>query len=72
MNGDELEEIIMVSELIDHDIGSWKIEMVRRNFIAPEADAILNIPLRRDGGVDSYAWSLEKSGIYSLKKRIVL
>jgi hypothetical protein len=55
MNGDELEEINMVSELIDHDIGSWKIEMVKRNFIAPEADAILNIPLRRDGGDDSYA-----------------
>jgi hypothetical protein len=33
MNGDELEEIIMVSELIDHDISSWKIEM--KEFYCP-------------------------------------
>jgi hypothetical protein len=61
-----LKDINIVSELIDQDIGVWKIEMIRRNFIAPAADAILNIPLRRDGGEDSMAWSLEKSGIYSV------
>ena len=41
--------------------------MVRRNFIPPEADAILNIPLRREGGDDFWAWSLEKTGIYTVK-----
>jgi ribonuclease HI len=41
--------------------------LVRRNFIAPEADAILNIPLRRDGGEDFWAWSLERTGIYTVK-----
>jgi hypothetical protein len=32
--------------------------MIRRNFIAPEGDAILNIPLRRDGSEQFWAWSL--------------
>jgi hypothetical protein len=61
------EEINLVSDLIDHDIGAWKINMVRRNFIVPEVDAILNIPLRRNGGVDFWAWSPEKTGVYSVK-----
>jgi hypothetical protein len=62
-----VEEINLVSELIDHDIGCWKIDMVRRNFIPPEADAILNIPLRRGGEDDFWAWSLEKAGNYTVK-----
>jgi hypothetical protein len=69
LHGDEnnVEEINLVSKLIDHDIGCWKIDMVRRNFIPPEADAILNIPLRRGGGDDFWAWSLEKAGNYTIK-----
>ena len=46
------DEITTVADLIDNEIGCWKIYMVRRNFVAPEADAILNIPLRREGGED--------------------
>jgi hypothetical protein len=61
------DEISLVSDLIDNEIGCWKIDKVRRNFIPPEADAILNIPLRRGGGEDFWAWSLEKAGIYSVK-----
>jgi hypothetical protein len=61
------DEIALVSDLIDHDIGSWKVERVRTNFIAPEADVILNIPLRRGGGDDFWAWALEKNVIYSVK-----
>jgi hypothetical protein len=41
--------------------------MIRRNFIAPEGDAILNIPLRRDGSEQFWAWSLEKTGNYTVK-----
>jgi hypothetical protein len=46
------DNINFVLELIDHDTGYWKIEVVRRNFIPPEADAILNIPLCHGGGED--------------------
>jgi hypothetical protein len=52
---------------VDHDIGRWKIDLIREKFIAPEADAILNIPSRCGGGEDFWAWSLEKSGLYSVK-----
>jgi hypothetical protein len=57
----------LVSDLFDHETGSWKIAMVRKNFISIEADAILNIPLRRQGGEDFWAWSLEKMGVYTIK-----
>jgi hypothetical protein len=53
--------------LISAENGTWKLELVRNNFTAPEADAILNIPLRRGGGDDVWAWGLEKTGIYSVK-----
>ncbi|XP_073358248.1 uncharacterized protein [Aegilops tauschii subsp. strangulata] len=56
-----------VSELIDVESGTWKIDIVRNNFISPVAEAILNIPLRRMGGDDSWAWSAEKAGIYTVK-----
>lgn len=41
--------------------------MVRNFFIPPEAEAILNIPLRYGGGDDFLAWAHERSGIYSVK-----
>jgi hypothetical protein len=40
-----------VSELIDVGSWTWKEEVIRNNFIPPDADAILNIPLRREGGM---------------------
>lgn len=32
-----------VAELIDPQLGSWDMEVVRNNFLAPDAYAILNI-----------------------------
>jgi hypothetical protein len=56
-----------VSDLIIAGSGTWNVDVVRNNFLAPDADAILNIPLRANGGEDFLAWSLEKTGIYSVK-----
>jgi hypothetical protein len=64
---EEPDVLVMVSDLIDTDNWSWNSALVRRNFVAPEADAILNIPLRRGGGEDFLAWNLEKTGTYSVK-----
>jgi hypothetical protein len=50
------EELNKVSDLIDYENWMWKIELIRINFTAPEADAIFNIPLHRDGGDDMWAW----------------
>lgn len=56
-----------VSDLINEYTGSWNIELVRENFLHPDAEAILNIPLNPSGGEDSLAWALEKSGNYTVK-----
>jgi hypothetical protein len=56
-----------VLELIDSENWTWKEMVIRNNFIAPEADAIMNIPLRLGGGEDFWAWNLEKSGNYTVK-----
>jgi hypothetical protein len=40
--------------------------LIRDIFFTPDVDAILEIPLRSDGG-DDLAWSLVESGIYSVK-----
>ena len=41
-----------VADLIDNESWSWKADLVRNNFIPPDADAILNIPLTQGGGDD--------------------
>jgi hypothetical protein len=61
------DEIHFVSDLIDGENGTWLIDKVRTNFLAPDADSILNIPLRRGGGDDYWAWNLQRTGIYSVK-----
>jgi hypothetical protein len=53
--------------VIDNVNWSWKISLVRENFIAPEANTILNTPLRNGGGEDFGAWNLEKTCVYTVK-----
>jgi hypothetical protein len=66
--GEDEDELIKVAQLIDSDNGTWKVVLVRRNFITPEAEAILNIPLQcGDDGEDFWAWGLERTGIYTVK-----
>jgi hypothetical protein len=43
------ETLHRVSELMSEDRNSWDIQKIRKNFIAPDADAILNIPIRSGG-----------------------
>ena len=38
-----------VADLIDTSNWTWKHEVVRETFIAPDAEAILNIPIRQGG-----------------------
>ena len=60
-------QINTVSDIIDADNWTWKSEVNRETFIPPDADAILNTPLRRGGGDDYMAWALERNGIYTVK-----
>ena len=57
----------MVSDLIDSANWTWNRELMRDTFIAPDAEAILNIPIRRGGGEDFLASAYETSGTYSAK-----
>ncbi|KAE8801078.1 Alanyl-tRNA synthetase [Hordeum vulgare] len=59
--------VVNVSELLNMESGTWRVESVRANFAATDASAILNIPLRRGGGADFLAWAHEKSGNYTVK-----
>lgn len=56
-----------MSELIDTYNWTWRSDLIRDTFIVPDADAILNIPLRAGGGEDFLAWDHEQSGVYSVK-----
>ena len=47
--------------------GLWNVEIVLQNFLHPDAEAILNIPLRRGGGADTMAWAHERTGNYTVK-----
>ncbi|KAE8778325.1 Alanyl-tRNA synthetase [Hordeum vulgare] len=59
--------VVHVSELLNMESGTWRVELVRANFAATDAAAILNTPLRRGGGADFLAWAHEKSGNYTVK-----
>jgi hypothetical protein len=60
------DDVIMVNELITADY-QWNVTRIRELFFAPDADAIIGIPLRHNGGEDFLAWAHEKSGIYSVR-----
>jgi hypothetical protein len=60
-------DIEWVSELIDPDLYKWRTELVRSIFVAPNAESILQIPLRRSIGEDWIAWHHERTGIYSVR-----
>ena len=57
----------LVSELIDSDNWTWHQHVVRDNFIALDAEAILNIPLHFGGGYDFHAWAFDRTGNYTIK-----
>jgi hypothetical protein len=66
--GEDEDELIKVPQLIDSDNGTSKVELVRKNFITPKAEAILNIPLQGSGGgEDFWAWGLERTCVYTVK-----
>lgn len=60
-------QISLVSDLIDSENWTWKSDLVKASFIPPDADAILNIPLRMGGGDDLLAWAGERTGTYTVK-----
>ena len=64
---DQLIHLYNQHELIDDGTWTWKTELVHETFLAPDAEAILNIPIRTGGGEDLFDWAFENSGVYSVK-----
>jgi hypothetical protein len=66
-------DLVKVSELIDSENLKWRSDLTRSASIALDATAILNIPLWNGGGKDFFAWSHERSGVYTpLNRHTVL
>jgi len=58
-------QLVNVSELMTEN-GDWNTELIKNTFLSIDADAILRQPRGRIGQ-DFWAWSPEKSGIYSVR-----
>ncbi|PNT61579.1 uncharacterized protein LOC112269211 isoform X1 [Brachypodium distachyon] len=59
-------DVQMVSDLIIPGAFQRDVLKIRDTFFAPDADLILQIPLRRRAGEDWIVWQREKSGLYSV------
>jgi hypothetical protein len=56
-----------VSELINHDTGSWDEEILRDIFWPVDVQRILQIPLATNMMQDFVSWHLSRNGIFSVK-----
>ena len=62
-----LDRSISVADLINHDSGCWKVDVIENSFFSFEAQKILAIPLCTSAQHDLVYWPPEKNGIYSVK-----
>jgi hypothetical protein len=60
-------QLDMVGELIDHNRGIWKEDIIRENFFQEEADVILNIPLSPCFPPNQLIWKESKDGKFSIR-----
>ena len=61
-----------MSNLIDHELYSWKEAEVDRIFLPMEASTIKTIPLSFSNRCDTIIWPRNHDGIYSIKSRYKL
>lgn len=57
----------LVADLISEDTGAWNDVLVRKLLIASDSEAILNMPRPRVAMEDFWAWSWERSGVFSVR-----
>ena len=57
-----------VADLIDHNTGVWKADLVRAVYLFLQCSEILSIPISKTGGVsDKLLWKYSRSGEYKVK-----
>ncbi|GAA0146665.1 hypothetical protein LIER_06564 [Lithospermum erythrorhizon] len=57
----------MVSDLIDEDIGVWKVDLVKSLFFPIDSEDILQIPLTHLDREDIPYWSSNAKGVFTIK-----
>ena len=57
----------MVLALIDHDLRSWRADLVKSIFLPFEADTILNIPISYNLSEDKLIWVGNRKGAFTVK-----
>ena len=59
----------IIGDLIDHNIRSWKVDLVRSLCLFPQASAILQIPIFKTNSMqDKLLWRFSRNGDYQVKK----
>lgn len=58
---------LLVSDLIDATLATWKQEVIRDRFLPMDAWVILGIPLCTMNIPDFWAWAFEKKGSFSVR-----
>ncbi|CAN6562972.1 unnamed protein product [Malus baccata var. baccata] len=57
----------LVSDLIDQESSSWKVDLISANFQRDDVREILSIPLSKTGSRDRFVWHHTVNGIYSVR-----
>ena len=63
----DMNDFLMVSALIDHDLRSWKANLVKSIFLPFEADTILNIPISYNLSKDKLIWVGNRKGVFTVR-----
>ncbi|KAL0316167.1 UNVERIFIED_CONTAM: putative mitochondrial protein [Sesamum radiatum] len=58
---------LLVSALIDHELGTWKHDRLRDLFLPVDVEAILKIPLGRTSQPDFAVWHYSADGRFSVR-----
>ena len=60
-------DVSWVGDLIDHELGAWKYDTVKRFFFPHEADLIASIALSSHLPEDKMVWALTSNGKFSVR-----
>ena len=60
-------DVSWVGDLIDHDLGAWKTDTVKRLFFPHESDLIASITLSSHLPDDKMVWALTSNGKFSVR-----
>ena len=63
----DMNDFPMVLAFIDHDLRSWRADLVKSIFLPFEANTILNIPISYNLSEDKLIWVGNRKGVFTVK-----